>query len=162
MHFEQVQGQLVRVTNVTPQKMSLHFLLTKVVGGRHKGFLVEIRTDEHDRMRVQVLSPEGVVADEGLQVQKQRAVSTSHVAQPQRLLCQRSIEHLLDNRVEVTEVSLVRTARAPDVEGAIHMDLRFSRFGAPQPAAFAQQSSLAHKNVWVYDVVTPYAAARCR
>lgn len=139
MHLVEVEGQPVRVADVAPNEMPLDPLLAEVVGRGHQGFLVEVRADEHERVRVEVLAAEGLGGDELAQVQQQGAVSAAHVAQAQGLLVEGRIKDALHHVVEVIEIRLVGAPGTPNVQRPVHVDLGLAGFSSPEPLAVAEQ-----------------------
>jgi hypothetical protein len=135
----QIPVQPIGVTDVSPKEMAHHTLLGKVIGRRVQGRPVEVGPHKHQRMRVQMLTAQGLLSDERLEVKEQRTIATSHVTQSSGLIFQRSIENGPHHLVEMMEIGPVSPSASPDVQGPVHMDFGIARRDAPQMASISEQ-----------------------
>ena len=94
-------------------------------------------------MRIKVLAPQGLRADELFEVQQQGTIATAHVAQSLRLFFQSAVKLLADHLIKVSEIGTVCPSTAPNIEFAVHVDLRLTGLGPPQDTTVPEEQFLS-------------------
>jgi hypothetical protein len=110
MVLVQVQGELVRIANVSPNEKAFDLFLPKMIGCGDQCFLVEVSPDKEQWVGVQMFPPQRILHDNIAQVQQQRTVSAPHIAQPLGLVVERPVKNLFHDVVQMGEVRFVRSS----------------------------------------------------